>query len=833
MYCYPLSRLSPNFVQHAKQNLTFRTAVVDKEDKGEKRGCSPVTVLVAYGQKDTLLLLPRFYPSPVFPTGSPYFRYLCCSRDRDGNGDGNSSCFSAAANDTTVSTAPYAGFEPPSLHLTTHPPQKQVVELVCASFQKQKAAAAATMSVVSTTAAAAPVGGVLVLQKGQGHKVVGLSIMEQLMLSTGNRHPPCRLLIVVSSEDSKRQWGVTLSCYFSSLQASALMMTTDEVFSALLCTPNQQQQTIPFTFFLFDAVEHLDLRIFASFFNVCTGVHFVLGLAAAPAASSSSGGGGGGTSRRHSPIPSLVSWSLGPTLYDATLDPSFSVFWKDPGDTTVDAQQATTHVAATGQQQQHIVNSMFHVNKSIVDDNEIKKIRQDLYLEPTSGSQSMGGEGNGSSTNAAAAFKAYVETDQFISVPRFYGIEKFGIGTVEACDGADMSSDVTFNGTLKSELPPQQKAHDTAIARMKAHRVSGTILNLYCGAGKTVIGIATAITHHKRTLILVHTVDLLEQWIERLSRFAPNARVGRMQQSRCDVLGNDFVVGMIQSIATRSDYSQEVMKTFGLCIVDECHRIACRFFSSSMTKIPCAHVIGLSATAYRKDGMDNLLFWSCGKIAFSIIRPYVEVIVRMIEHDSTIRVRKLRGGLRLNRSRMLNDLATEHSRNEKIFTQILQLFSEGRTIILLTERIAMIDILAQRLRETSSIHAEETGICTGKVSQATRDQALTKRIILATYQKAREGLDVPILDTLILASPVSDVIQATGRILREMPSKGTPLIVDIWDKIEPFVGSGYSRRRYYRKKRFSVMEAKDRDTPTPTPTTTTATAAAAATLPSV
>ena len=46
---------------------------------------------------------------------------------------------------------------------------------------------------------------------------------------------------------------------------------------------------------------------------------------------------------------------------------------------------------------------------------------------------------------------------------------------------------------------------------------------------------------------------------------------------------------------------------------------------------------------------------------------------------------------------------------------------------------------------------------------------------------AQEGLDIPKLDTLILATPMSDIIQSVGRILRVHDEKKEPIVVDIID----------------------------------------------------
>ena len=89
----------------------------------------------------------------------------------------------------------------------------------------------------------------------------------------------------------------------------------------------------------------------------------------------------------------------------------------------------------------------------------------------------------------------------------------------------------------------------------------------------------------------------------------------------------------------------------------------------------------------------------------------------------------------------------------------------------------------------------------GIVTQAVDDYE--KAIaILATYQLAKEGLDVPCLDRLLLATPVKDyaiVVQSVGRIARVCEGKGTPVVYDYVDDIGFLEGMWKKRCTSYRK----------------------------------
>ena len=69
---------------------------------------------------------------------------------------------------------------------------------------------------------------------------------------------------------------------------------------------------------------------------------------------------------------------------------------------------------------------------------------------------------------------------------------------------------------------------------------------------------------------MVHKESLLEQWVERINQFLPNAKIGRMQGQIVDTDDKDIVIGMIQSLS-KNTYPQSTLDEFGLPIIDETH----------------------------------------------------------------------------------------------------------------------------------------------------------------------------------------------------------------------------------------------------------------------
>jgi hypothetical protein len=85
----------------------------------------------------------------------------------------------------------------------------------------------------------------------------------------------------------------------------------------------------------------------------------------------------------------------------------------------------------------------------------------------------------------------------------------------------------------------------------------------------TTIALNLACRLGVRTLIIVHKEFLADQWRERIERFVPQARIGRIQGPIVDIEDKDIVLGMLQSLSMR-DYPAHVFEGFGFVAIDEC-----------------------------------------------------------------------------------------------------------------------------------------------------------------------------------------------------------------------------------------------------------------------
>lgn len=395
-----------------------------------------------------------------------------------------------------------------------------------------------------------------------------------------------------------------------------------------------------------------------------------------------------------------------------------------------------------------------------------------------------------------SSFDAYALEGDRLRVPRFYGTARWGAATDDRT-GEGEPAGFVFGGAL-SEV--QRRCHASFMAHLgkSAGNPRGGIVVLPCGYGKTVFALHLAATLGRRTLVLVHKNFLVEQWQARARQFLPAARLGMLQQAHVEV-DADLVVGMVQSIAKR-DYPPEVFAGFGLVVIDEAHHLAAPVFSRALTKIPARYTLALSATPERKDGMGELLEWSMGPIVFRVQRETETVHVQAVHFEQARPRIVLNAQGRPVIAVMLNHLARNERRNRLIADFTRRLAHEGRHVIVMSDRIEQLQALDALIADT----VESRGFYIGKSTAREREEAEHKRVLLTTYSMSREALDIPRLDTLVMASPVGNVEQVIGRILRKHPEKKTPLVIDIVDSFSVFECMRWKRRQYYASQAYEV-----------------------------
>ena len=164
-----------------------------------------------------------------------------------------------------------------------------------------------------------------------------------------------------------------------------------------------------------------------------------------------------------------------------------------------------------------------------------------------------------SSISQPTPFPVYRESPKKIYVPRFYGVNTYGEpDAIKISDGEDI--DIPFAGDLRDFQKPIVKKY------VESAKTKGAgLLEVHCGAGKTVMALKIISELKKKTLVIVHKEFLLQQWTERINQFLPTAKVGRIQGTIIDIEGKDIVIGMLQSLSMKK-YPTSLFQQFGLTI---------------------------------------------------------------------------------------------------------------------------------------------------------------------------------------------------------------------------------------------------------------------------
>ena len=258
---------------------------------------------------------------------------------------------------------------------------------------------------------------------------------------------------------------------------------------------------------------------------------------------------------------------------------------------------------------------------------DINRVKKDLTVSPYVNENFMA---------RPTAFPIYMESRQKIYLPKHYGIENFGTPDKIKKDNSGYDIDLEFKGSLRphQELPVN-KFLESCSGKIGIHKSNGGIISIQCGGGKTVIALNLIAKLKKKTLIIVHKEFLIDQWIERIEQFLPNARVGRLQGSKIDINNKDIVLGMLQSVSMK-EFPEDTFKSFGFTVVDEAHHIAAEVFSRALPKINTKYSLGLSATPTRKDGLTKVFLWYLGPMIYKApLNKDQKVIVNVAKYSNT------------------------------------------------------------------------------------------------------------------------------------------------------------------------------------------------------
>ena len=269
------------------------------------------------------------------------------------------------------------------------------------------------------------------------------------------------------------------------------------------------------------------------------------------------------------------------------------------------------------------------------------------------------------------------------------------------------------------------------------------------GIGKTVMACAIIARRNVPTLVLVHRQPLLDQWRTHLQGWLglTSSEIGEFRANTRRA--SQFVdLAMIQSLRRHQDLSA-FFSQYGLLVVDECHHVPAFSFETCLKQAAARYVLGLTATPYRRDGLQDLITMQCGPIRYTLSPQEVDseqdFVQELVIRDTSF-VMPTTGEASIQE--VFSALADDAERTALIVADVLAAVHEGRRCLVLSERRMHCEALAERLTEASarpfvlngSMPAKIRATIMEAVRAAPPDQPF---LLIATGQYLGEGFDCP------------------------------------------------------------------------------------------
>ena len=447
--------------------------------------------------------------------------------------------------------------------------------------------------------------------------------------------------------------------------------------------------------------------------------------------------------------------------------------------------------------------NMLHIDKSGISQNALNRIKRlgafrnpDFYK-----AQAM----RLPTYNKPRIINTTEETSQYLSIPR--GCEDELLFLMNSAGAQYDIEDKRNHGipvkvSFKGVLRPEQEMAASALLENE-----NGILSATTAFGKTVVGSYIISQKKVNTLVLVHTSALLGQWKKSLLQFLvideilteqPQKR-GRKKEisvigelcSAKNTLNGKIDIAIMQSLVSK-DEVKELVKDYGMIIVDECHHVSAVSFEKILKSVNAEYVYGLTATPTRQDGQHPIIYMQCGGIRYRVdakeqadksgFERYV--VPRFTSFKKPIGMEDKEFTI----NKIYASIAENVMRNKLIIADVFEVLNRGRTPIVLTQRSDHVILLADALEKG----CPNVIRLIGKASAKEKREELERLhnilqgelfVIVATGKYVGEGFDEPRLDTLFLASPISwkgTLQQYAGRLHRSYDGKKMLSFMIMW-----------------------------------------------------
>jgi superfamily II DNA or RNA helicase len=466
--------------------------------------------------------------------------------------------------------------------------------------------------------------------------------------------------------------------------------------------------------------------------------------------------------RVHPPLPAVVHAELGAGL-------------------SLDATQLTAAALATFKHAASMANPKFY---------ELQRLRKSTWDTPR-------------------FIRGYdITVDDRLSLPR--GLRHAVAGIVERSGSRLALTDTRNPGreidiVFTAELTTKQ---GVAVSALLAH--DDGLLVAPPGSGKTVMACAMIAERGASTLVLVDRKALAEQWRTRIEQFL-GVRPGQVGGGRRKLSGV-VDVAMLPSLARRDDIA-ELTNGYGHVIVDECHHLAAAAYDHSVKRIGAQFWLGLTATPARRDGLGEIVTWQLGPVRHTMTEENQGTLAASWEadsgprrllfvHETEFRCEDVELSSPGALAAVHRSLVADDVRNARIVDDVAASLGLGRNCLVLTRRVAHVEILTSLL----AARGREALVMQGGMSAAGRRATVDRLaeakagegiLVIGTTPFIGEGFDAPALDTLFLAGPISYdglLVQCAGRVIRSAPGKDVAEVHDYHDRATPILAASLKRR---------------------------------------
>jgi len=259
-------------------------------------------------------------------------------------------------------------------------------------------------------------------------------------------------------------------------------------------------------------------------------------------------------------------------------------------------------------------------------------------------------------------------------------------------------------------------------------------------------------------------------------------------------------------------------------IIDECHHVPAVSFESVLKRIQARHFLGLTATPYRKDGLERIITMQCGPVLHTMEETKAQSLIarQVILRETTFRMNEATSAQTANHE-IWQALVTDKDRLHLVASDVITALHEGRFPLVLSDRKDHLESLLAEITAMQADRQTSAFLVTSDTGMRTRNRmmeeirAMRERgespFLLSTGSLIGEGFDLPELCTLVMAMPLSfkgRLVQYAGRLHRESAGKND---VRIYDYVDVNLGFGITmfRKRLatYKKMGYSVEVPAD------------------------